>query len=628
MPVSTPVRPSSRMSNTSPTSTSSSVNRRKRELEFENRKRMLELEAEERRTKAEAEEEAEAQVRRIRTEQKLADLRAQKELQEMRTQLEMANLEEEQYCEWQDPDSASSLDERMTSWLNQAGNQASERSPPLNRKEPSPARIIQAANPKATTAIQTDVKSSSSSSEASVPGNSPPSGPRTPPRSPTPPAEFQEAMTTIAQQQQQQTQQQIDIMKAVVEMQKKQMEPRVKERLRDLPSFNGSPEEWPVFVADYRQSTELHKVHNVDNRNRLQKALKGKALDAVRSLLIHPDNVERIITTLETCFGRPKHIIKSLIHDVSQMKKVKEDDPELFVEFSNAVQNVVITIEHLKKPEFLQNTQLLEDLESKLSPSLKLFWAETKIQQDTEGGVKEFADWLEMKARLFISISNPTPGEFKRQGREKKPERRQNQKVFTTSEEEKEITTKKDACAYCGKTGHAIDKCRSFGRKTRDDRWNSVKEKKLCFRCLKGNHRVLECKSEISCGQDGCSSSHHRLLHSTTPHSKRKNSEVQETSAHVNHQSNRILLKVLPVTLKGPAGSMQTFALLDGGSSVTLVAEEVAKKIGATGPRENLKLSWINADSQDMPSSRVNLIIQGKGEPTAYKLQNVRPYET
>ena len=41
----------------------------------------------------------------------------------------------------------------------------------------------------------------------------------------------------------------------------------------------------------------------------------------------------------------------------------------------------------------------------------------------------------------------------------------------------------------------------------------SAKEKKLCFRCLSKDHHGKDCRRTGRCGINGCSSSHHHLLH-------------------------------------------------------------------------------------------------------------------
>ena len=60
-----------------------------------------------------------------------------------------------------------------------------------------------------------------------------------------------------------------------------------------------------------------------------------------------------------------------------------------------------------------------------------------------------------------------------------------------------------------------------------------------------------------------------------------------------------ILLRVLPVKLHGPRGTVKTHALLDEGSTVTLIERPLAKELGATGPRDPLTLRWTNAASQE-----------------------------
>lgn len=79
----------------------------------------------------------------------------------------------------------------------------------------------------------------------------------------------------------------------------------------DLPDFNGNSLEWHAFISQYRISSELCNFNNqlilfiiiLINLARLQKCLKGKAREVVQSLLIFPDNVDRVIEVLESRFG-------------------------------------------------------------------------------------------------------------------------------------------------------------------------------------------------------------------------------------------------------------------------------------------------------------------------------------
>ncbi|GBP96586.1 hypothetical protein EVAR_87706_1 [Eumeta japonica] len=64
-------------------------------------------------------------------------------------------------------------------------------------------------------------------------------------------------------------------------------------------------------------------------------------------------------------------------------------------------------------------------------------------------------------------------------------------------------------------------------------------------------------------------------------------------------------LKIVPVELYGPEGSMKVHALLDEGSTVTLIDEQVANRIGAKGRRETLRVSSVGGNEITDEKSRV-----------------------
>lgn len=83
---------------------------------------------------------------------------------------------------------------------------------------------------------------------------------------------------------------------------------------KDLPSFTGKAEEWPLFISSYETSTGLCGSSDGENLVRLQRCLKGKALEAVRLLL--PTMVSEVIKTLKVLFGRPEVIIHVMLQKI------------------------------------------------------------------------------------------------------------------------------------------------------------------------------------------------------------------------------------------------------------------------------------------------------------------------
>ena len=68
-------------------------------------------------------------------------------------------------------------------------------------------------------------------------------------------------------------------------------------------------------------------------------------------------------------------------------------------------------------------------------------------------------------------------------------------------------------CGHCQKTGHGTYTCDVFKALTVKDRYKSVKDNKLCIRCLNPGHFARDCKSKYNCGVNKCERRHNKLLH-------------------------------------------------------------------------------------------------------------------
>ena len=159
---------------------------------------------------------------------------------------------------------------------------------------------------------------------------------------------------------------------------------------------------------------------------------------------------------------------------------------------------------------------------------------------------------------------------------------------------------------------HKLQNCPTFKGLSVPERLERVKEHGLCFRCF-GRHWANKCRSTKQCGINGCSKLHNELLHRpasdngnpTSPPYPSSPPEQQiptETTAErsnvmlANHKS-KVLLQVVPVTLYGPGNQLDTYALLDPGSTCSLVTSDIAGQLGLDGPSESLKLFGIQATS-------------------------------
>ncbi|XP_070066932.1 uncharacterized protein [Drosophila virilis] len=86
------------------------------------------------------------------------------------------------------------------------------------------------------------------------------------------------------------------------------------------------------------------------------------------------------------------------------------------------------------------------------------------------------------------------------------------------------------SCEKCA-GNHRLSDCDDFRSMGTNQRWEIVKEKRLCFCCFL-RHRAQHCKSKKKCHIDGCESTHHVLLHTPTM----SGSKVEHTGKGSNHR--------------------------------------------------------------------------------------------
>ncbi|XP_073960549.1 uncharacterized protein [Choristoneura fumiferana] len=105
-----------------------------------------------------------------------------------------------------------------------------------------------------------------------------------------------------------------------------------------------------------------------------------------------------------------------------------------------------------------------------------------------------------------------------------------------------------------------------------------------------------------ACDAEGCGQPHHRLLHYVPSQNSRQEDSGSgteqvleqdnqtETVTHININKCQVLLKVVPINIYGPNGIIRTTALLDDGSSVSLISTALAAQVGVRGRRECLRV--------------------------------------
>ncbi|XP_058449314.1 uncharacterized protein LOC131429280 [Malaya genurostris] len=396
---------------------------------------------------------------------------------------------------------------------------------------------------------------------------------------------------------------------------------------KELPQFSGNPEDWPIFICSFEQSTAACGYTDAENLMRLQRSLKGHALEAVRSRLLLPSSVPQVISTLRTLYGRPELLIRALIEKVHRAPAPRHDRLETVIEFGLTVQNLVDHLKSANEIVHLSNPVLMQELADKLPGTLKMEWAVYKSKRP-QATLESFGDFMSTLVYAASQVSFELPSTSRNHKSDHRGHKEKGVHIHssgttstsTVSNSSPNLKNQGKVCATCEREGHSVADCYKFKSLNIDDRWKEVNNKKLCRTCL-NNHGKWPCKSWQGCGIKSCRQKHHTLLHSDST-----SSSINISVGHPTQGKCLVpMFRVLPVVLHAGSRKETVFAFVDEGSSTTLIEETVVNRLGVSGPIEPLTLRWTGKVSrEERQSQRIQLDISGEGSPTRYKLCEVR----
>ncbi|XP_055589770.1 uncharacterized protein LOC129741961 [Uranotaenia lowii] len=392
---------------------------------------------------------------------------------------------------------------------------------------------------------------------------------------------------------------------------------------RELPYFEGDPQDWPLFYGTFQNSTKSCGFSDEENLSRLQRCLRGPALAAVRSRLMIPESVPLVMDILKRQFGRPDILIHALLNDLRRITPPKEDNLQSIINFGLAVRNSVDHMITANLLEHLSNPTLLQELVSKMPIQTQMEWSRFKRQYTTVN-LEVFCHFTNELADTATDVIMPrfVP---KHEGMKKTGKDRQTLYAHTLLEDAARDTAEempKKCCVFCGYPNHVIATCESFLRLDYDGRRKAVEEKRLCRTCLIP-HKRWPCRSANECGINGCRIRHHALLHSQT--ASNPSSSPHVTIAHHHTSLSFSLYRYFPIVLQANGKSVEIIAFLDDGSSSTLLETSVATSLGVEGERGTLWLSWTNNVSrEEKGSQRISVTASGLGKKKMFKMNNVR----
>ena len=429
--------------------------------------------------------------------------------------------------------------------------------------------------------------------------------------------------------------------------------------------FDGDPIKHVSFMHNFETCLEKD---NPDNSRRLQLLIQhcyGKARDAIESCVNLPVDEGYYVAknTLRENFGLPHIIAKAHIKKLEDLPPLKQADGASLLEFARHLDVANRTLSGMG-PEYvsdLNHTNTLRELNKKLPLFMRVKWTECAGRIISFGAKPKFADFLKhLKDRAalvnneFGEDLNAAPSK-ERENVNRRDQRGRNPRRLMSlfggvrgRQGNGGQNQTMPACTVC-RGQHGLWRCDKFKKQSHQDRWKVVHEQSLCIKCLQSGHFARNCpKTQFKCQVNGCKKEHNTLLHpppadSTPPSVNPRQLNQEETRANTNSETSgvtsegaavtaatgageRVCLSVVPVKVLAKGSNLipvETYALLDSGSEVTLCHEKLKETLGASGTRLDFTLAGMTGSTR-VESQQVDLVVMSMDESVTVELSSVR----
>ena len=387
----------------------------------------------------------------------------------------------------------------------------------------------------------------------------------------------------------------------------------------EVPTFSGRTEDWMSFYRLF--SKAVHSNDELDEDSKLtylvQAIQEPRVKQEISERLDEPGAYATIMKELEQTHDKPRWMHRKYterLRGMSSQPRTREGLMLLLSE-GHLINNGLLRLKGGDIKQILTST-----MEAVMDPTTRSLWNQktdsqkhTPPVEDLFSFLKDQADQLEdTKGRhkpvpkskgLTHSITSPhnNNNNASHQRGGSQPSRQAYGGTPTNS---------KPPCPMC-QGAHPLFYCPTFEGLAVQVRREKVMGLKLCLNCLKPHHMARECNSSFRCKAPGCGRKHNSLLHEERggPPAAPTQQIAATAQCESDEEDAECLLMTARVTLLGPAGQITVRALLDSGSTLSIVTEQLARQLRLKDTGRKVSISGIKSatDNQLHPMKKVQL---------------------
>lgn len=398
----------------------------------------------------------------------------------------------------------------------------------------------------------------------------------------------------------------------------------------ELVPFNGDPVQYWLFIRSFENLVERNTNDSSAKLARLLQYCEGKAHKVIESCAMMEPNkgYARARELLKTRFGDDFVIAQAWVKKVSEGGPVGQG--EKLRDFADELRGCIDCLLPIGFVSEVSTQSVLVKIVQRLPSFAKGRWMKQvqviKGKQKRFPNIEDLATFVEQIAE---EANDPVFGGIMHQSGNKPIPNRKSEvgsASFNTSVSKHNSfeSSHKKSCVKC-KGDHHLFQCNSFKEMDVSDRSKLVRESRLCFNCLRPAHFARDCKLTITCTIPGCGKRHSKYLHPPSVSNTDKSDSATASCGAASCDRGRVALPVVAVMV-GAVGSdekIQTYALLDSGSTNTFCSERLIKSLALRGKKKTLSLSTLSTEKKKVTTTSVNLEVSPMDSNASFKLTGV-----
>ncbi|KAF8356089.1 hypothetical protein PRIPAC_97712 [Pristionchus pacificus] len=340
-----------------------------------------------------------------------------------------------------------------------------------------------------------------------------------------------------------------------------------------LETFDGSDlTRWPAFRYQIDQLVlKQPSLSEVEKAYHLRSSLKGNAFNLVASIPVHENFLNKIVSRLESQYGRHNLTQAKLIQS---LRKIRSKSL-LVTDQLSAVQSMISIAHSIHAESGVDALYVQQMLAECINPRFITFIGHHK-PKTLLAGLELIENQLLTEHEETLTISAYSNGEDHRTTHNFDQPNTKAQRMPHQSIHSKNVhspnpkTPRKPQCVFCGRHSFSGECAQVLSLKEKKE---ILRKKSLCHCCFSSYHSTTDCTR--SC--QACGAKHHKTMcdKSLAPRSG-VNTITTDQSLHVN---NRLFTAPVVITNQSATKCSMANVLLDTGAQTSLISRALANSL-------------------------------------------------